>query len=93
MKVNVTMELSPFQAFQMLFETLDVELPTNPPVFYIDDEGEIVCEDDDRGELYMALYHLYTKIIPNTEFRSTFEDPNKYMCQLYKLKEFKINRK
>ena len=93
MKINVPMELSPLQAFQILLETLDVELCSNPPEFHLDNQGEIVCEDDDRGELYMALYHLCTKIIPNTEFRHIFEDPNKYMCQLYKLKEFEAKRK
>ncbi len=92
MKINVPMELSSFQAFKILLETLGVELRSNPPEFYIDNQGEIVCEDDDRGELYMALYHLSTKLIPNTEFRHIFEDPNKYMCQLYKLKEFEADK-
>ena len=91
MKINVPMELSSFQAFQILLETLHVELHSNPPEFYLDNQGEIVCQDDDRGELYMALYHLYTKIIPNAEFRNIFEDPNKIMCQLYKLKEIEAD--
>ena len=41
---------------------------------------------DDRGELYLALYHLATKIFPNTEFRHDFEDPNTLMSSLYKEK-------
>ena len=42
-----------------------------------------VYEYDDRGELYLALYHLATKIFPNTYFRSMFEDPNSFMSGLY----------
>ena len=42
---------------------------------------------DDRGELYLALYHLATKIFPNTEFRHEFDNPNTLMSSLYIAKE------
>ena len=86
MKVNVSMDLTVSQAFQILLKTLDVELDENPPKFEVDD-GEIVCDYDDRGELYLALYHLATKIFPNTEFRHLFDNPNTLMNALYIAKE------
>ncbi len=85
MKINVYMDLNEFQAFQILLSTLDVTLPEDPPNFGVCD-GEIICDCDDRGELYLALYHLATKIFPNTEFRHDFDDPNVLMSSLYKAK-------
>ena len=86
MKVNVSMDLDEAQAFQILLKTLDVKLPEDIPEFKVRD-GEIVCDYDDRGELYLALYHLATKIFPNTEFRYEFDDPNILMSSLYIAKE------
>lgn len=79
------------EAFKILCQTLGVKLVESPK--FVGDEGEIllVNEDgkviDDRGELYLALYHLATKICPNTEFRHNFENPNKLMCELYEEKD------
>ncbi len=86
MKVNVSMDLTESQAFQILLQTLNVKLDECPPKFEVDD-GEIVCDYDDRGELYLALYHLAAKIFPNTEFRHLFDDPNTLMKDLYMSKE------
>lgn len=86
MTVNISMELTVEQAFEILLKTLHVELDDDPPKFEIDD-GEIVCDHDDRGELYLALYHLATKMFPNTEFRHLFDDPNALMSKLYIAKE------
>lgn len=86
MKVNVSMDLNEAQAFQILLNTLDVKLPEDQPEFKVRD-GEIVCDYDERGELYLALYHLATKIFPNTEFRHEFNDPNTLMKDLYIAKE------
>ena len=86
MKVNVSMDLTMPQAFQILLMTLDVTLPEDPPEFEVKD-GEIVCDYDERGELYLALYHLATKIFPNTEFRHLFDNPNTLMNDLYITKE------
>lgn len=86
MKINVPMDLDEAHAFYILLETLDVKMPTEPE-FEVED-GEIVVSDyDDRGELYLALYHLATKIFPNTEFRHDFDDPNTLMSSLYAAKE------
>ncbi len=86
MKVNVSMDLNESQAFNILLKTLGVTLPEDLPEFKIRD-GEIVCDYDERGELYLALYHLATKIFPNTEFRHEFDDPNTLMKDLYIAKE------
>ena len=86
MTVNVSMDLTVLQAFSILLQTLHVELNDEPPKFKVED-GEIVCDCDDRGELYLALYHLATKIFPNTEFRYLFNDPNILMNDLYSAKE------
>jgi len=59
----------------------------NPPKFEVNKDGEIVCDYDDRGELYLALYHLATKIFPNTGFRHLFDNPNVLMKDLYIAKE------
>jgi hypothetical protein len=83
MTVNVSMNLTEIQAFNILLKTLGVELKENIPSFEVDEFGEIVCDHDERGELYLALYHLATKICPNTEFRNLFEDPNTIMTSLY----------
>ena len=88
MTINVSMELTVEQAFDILLKTLHVNLDDDSPKFEIED-GEIVCEHDDRGELYLALYHLATKIFPNTEFRSLFDNPNALMTKLYIAKESK----
>lgn len=86
MKVNVSMDLNEFDAFQILLKTLDVELREDPE--FVVRDGEIVVRDwDDRGELYLALYHLATKICPNTEFRHDFDNPNVLMSSLYKAKK------
>ena len=86
MEVNVSMDLTMSQAFHILLKTLNVELDDVPPKFEVDN-GEIVCDCDDRGELYLALYHLATKIFPNTEFRRLFDNPNTLMNDLYIAKE------
>ncbi len=86
MKVNVSMDVNEVHAFQILLQTLGVELPDDPPEFKIRD-GEIVCDYDDRGELYLALYHLATKIFPNMDFRHDFDNPNVLMSSLYTTKE------
>lgn len=86
MTIDVSMELTVEQAFEILLKTLHVDLDVDSPKFEIDD-GEIVCDCDDRGELYLALYHLATKIFPNTDFRSLFDDPNTLMSKLYIAKE------
>lgn len=68
------------------------DLPDNPE-FKVDKEtGEIWMYAngelwDNDGELYMAIYHLATKLFPNTEFRSLFDNPNVIMADLYKQKE------
>ena len=86
MKVNISMDLTVDQAFQILLDILKVRLDDDPPKFEIED-GEIVCDCDYRGELYLALYHLATKIFPNTEFRHLFDNPNTLMNDLYIAKE------
>lgn len=86
MTVNVSMDLTVSQAFSILLQTLYVELDDEPPKFEVED-GEIVCDHDERGELYLALYHLATKIFPNTEFRHLFDNPNTLMNDLYIAKE------
>lgn len=86
MTVNVSMDLTVSQAFSILLQTLNVELDDEPPKFEVED-GEIVCDHDERGELYLALYHLATKIFPNTEFRHWFDNPNTLMNDLYIVKE------
>lgn len=83
-KVNISYDLDEYQAFDLLLQTLHVTLKEDVPEFIVED-GEIKVKDyDDRGELYLALYHLATKIFPNTEFRGRFDDPNDYMSDLYK---------
>ena len=86
MTVNVSMDLTVEQAFHILLQTLDVKLDDEPPIFEVED-GEIVCDQDDRGELYLALYHLATKIFPNTDFRHLFDNPNTLMKDLYLAKK------
>lgn len=83
MIVNVSMNLTELQAFNILLQTLNVELKEDIPSFKVNEFGDIVCDFDDIGELYLALYHLATKICPNTEFRNLFEDPNIIMTSLY----------
>lgn len=87
-KVNLSFDIDPHQAFEILLQTLDVKLSKdNLPNFVVKD-GEIIVDNfDDKGELYLALYHLATKIFPNTEFRSIFDDPNVLMSKLYLDKE------
>lgn len=92
-KINVEMEIDEKKAFYMLLEALHVDLDEDirEDAFDVED-GEIVVRNyDDRGELYLALYHLATKIFPNTYFRSMFSDPRKLMVKLYKEKERQAN--
>lgn len=85
-KVSIEFELTPDKAFELLLKTLHVGIKEDAE--FIVEDGEIKVKDfDDRGELYMAVYHLATKIFPNTEFRSRFDDPNAFMAELYKKKE------
>ena len=88
-RVNLNFEISQLEAFNMLCQALHVELKDNidESNFVIEDDEIAVKDYDDRGELYMALYHLATKICGNTEFRSIFDDPNILMSKLYKKKE------
>lgn len=84
--VKLEFELDEYKAFDLLLEALHVNLDEEikKDAFVVED-GEILVKDcDDRGELYLALYHLATKIYPNTEFRSIFADPNDFMAELYK---------
>ena len=92
-KINVEMEIDEKKAFHMLLDALGVEIDEDirEDAFDVED-GEIVVRNyDDRGELYLALYHLATKIFPNTYFRSMFSDPRKLMAKLYKEKERQAN--
>lgn len=87
-KVSIEFELTPYKAFELLLKTLhvtvDEEIDVNK---FIVEDGEIKVKDfDDRGELYLALYHLATKLYPNTYFRRAFDDPNNLMAELYKKK-------
>ena len=91
MKINISMDLTETQAFIILLQILQVDLNDEPPKFEVNEDGEIVCDYDDRGELYLALYHLATKIFPNTEFRREFDNPNTLMSKLYKESEVKRN--
>ena len=84
-KIKIEMEIDEKKAFCILLDTLHADLNENirEDAFDVED-GEIVVKDyDDRGELYLALYHLATKIFPNTEFRNIFSDPNSFMSGLY----------
>lgn len=84
-KINIEMEIDEKKAFYMLLEALHADLDEDikEDAFDVED-GEIVVRNyDDRGKLYLALYHLATKIFPNTYFRSMFDDPNKFMSGLY----------
>ena len=84
-KINIEMEIDEKKAFYMLLDALGVKLDEEIKENAFDvEDGEIVVKDcDDRGELYLALYHLATKIFPNTYFRSFFDDPNSFMSGLY----------
>lgn len=84
MKINVPMEFNTASAFNALCDTIGVKIDEdNPPKFSVNEYGEIVCDVDDRGELYLAMYHLATKLFPNTEFRTVFGNPNALMSDLY----------
>ena len=88
-KINIEMELDEYKIFDMLLQALHVNIDEEirKDAFTVED-GEIVVKDyDDRGELYIALYHLATKLIPNMECRSIFDDPNDFMSKIYKKKE------
>jgi len=87
-KVSIEFELTPYKAFELLLKTLHVSIDEEikRDAFIVED-GEIKVKDfDDRGELYMAIYHLATKLYPNTEFRGMFDNPNAFMAELYKKK-------
>ena len=84
MIVNVPMEMDVGSAFKALCDITCVEIDeNNPPKFSVDKYGDIVCDCDDRGELYLAMYHLATKLFPNTAFRREFDNPNVLMSGLY----------
>lgn len=83
MKIDI--DIDEYKAFELLLQALHVNLNEDikKEDFAIED-GEIVVKNhDDRGELYLALYHLATKIYPNTDFRSIFDNPNTFMSELY----------
>lgn len=92
-KINIEMEIDEKKAFYMLLEALHVELDEEirEDAFDVEDGEIIVRNYDDRGELYLALYHLATKIFPNTYFRSMFDNPRKLIAKLYKEKERQAN--
>ena len=84
MIVNVPMEIDTVTAFKMLCDVVCVEIDeNNPPKFSVDKYGDIVCDCDNRGELYLAMYHLATKLFPNISFRNVFDNPNALMSDLY----------
>lgn len=86
MKIQVDFEIDVYKAFQILLKVLDVGIKEDAE--FIIEDGEIRVKDfDDRGELYLAIYHLATKIFPNTEFRGAFDDPNVLMANLYRMKD------
>ena len=87
-KVSIEFELTPDKAFELLLKTLHVTIDEEIDINkFIVEDGEIIVKDfDDRGELYLALYHLATKLYPNTEFRRAFDDPNNLIAELYKKK-------
>lgn len=88
-RINLNFEIGQLEAFNILCQALHVELKDNiDKSNFVIEDGEIAVKDyDDRGELYMALYHLATKIFPNTEFRSIFDNPNTLIAELYKKKD------
>lgn len=83
MKIDINID--EYKAFELLLQALHVNLNEDikKEDFAIEDEEIVVKNYDDRGELYLALYHLATKIYPNTEFRSIFNNPNTFMSELY----------
>lgn len=84
MIVNVPMEFDTGSAFKVLCDVVGVKINEyNPPKFSVNEYGDIVCDADDRGELYLAMYHLATKLFPNTAFRNVFDNPNALMSDLY----------
>lgn len=83
MIINVPMDFNTASAFNVLCDTIGVKINDNPPKFSVNEHGDIVCDVDDRGELYLAMYHLATKLFPNTEFRDVFDNPNALMSDLY----------
>ena len=85
MGLKIDINIDEYKAFELLLQALHVNLNEDikKEDFTIED-GEIVVKNhDDRGELYLALYHLATKIYPNTEFISIFDNPNTFMSELY----------
>lgn len=92
MTVNIDFEINTPQAFKVLCDTLSIALVEEPKficnahneLVVVNDKGELI---DDRGELYLAVYHLATKVFMNTEFRAELDDPRKLMCKLYEQKE------
>ena len=97
MKVNVTIDIDSSSAFELLCKELHADIILDDDNFIdkysfnIDEYNEIVVVHknsgeiyDDRGELFLALLHLSTKLFPNTEIRSEMEDPGKLMSKLYK---------
>lgn len=87
--VKLEFELDEYKAFDLLLKSLHVHLDEEikKDAFIVEDGDIIVKDYDDRGELYLALYHLATKIYPNVEFRSIFDNPNDFMTKLYKKRD------
>ncbi len=84
MIVNVPMEMDIVAAFKILCDVAMVKIDEdNVPKFSVNENGDIVCDTDDRGELYLAMYHLATKLFMNTSFRHAFDNPNALMSDLY----------
>ena len=84
MIVNVPMEMDIASAFKILCDVAMVKIDEdNIPKFSVNESGDIVCDVDDRGELYLAMYHLATKLFMNTSFRHKFDNPNDLMSDLY----------
>ena len=92
-KITITMDVNEKKAFDILADALEVTIDeeVEKNAFVVED-GEIVVKDyDDRGELYLALYHLATKIFPNMECRNLFSNPNSLMARLYLEKDEMTN--
>lgn len=82
-RVRIEFEITPERAFEILLKTLHVSIKEDAE--FVVEDGEIKVKDfDDRGELYLAIYHLATKMFPNTEFRHLYDDPNVLMAELYR---------
>lgn len=82
-RVRIEFEITRERAFEILLKTLHVSIKEDAE--FVVEDGEIKVKDfDDRGELYLAIYHLATKMFPNAEFRHLYDDPNVLMAELYR---------